>query len=186
MANFDKIFNDILLIEAGYSNHPQDPGGETKYGITKETAIGYGYRGSMRDLSLNTAKNIYERGFFKKYDFDKIQNTKIAGELFEFTVNTGRGKTAVKFLQRAYNVLNKNIILNEDGILGAHTAKTINSYKFYKSLYKVLNIFQGMYYIFIAEEDLDGKNALLTHKETRGSERRKTFIRGWIDKRVNI
>lgn len=186
MANFDKIFKDILLIEGGYSNNPQDPGGETKYGITKETAIRYGYHGNMRDMPLGTAKNIYERGFFKKYHFEKIQNTKIAGELFEFTVNSGRGKTAVKFLQRAYNALNKNIILIEDGILGEHTARTINSYKFYKSLYKVLNVFQGMYYIFSAEEDSDGKNSLLTHKETRGSERKKTFIRGWIDKRVNI
>ena len=184
MANFNKIFNDLILIEGGYSNHPMDLGGETMYGITKDVAMENGYFGEMRDLSLEEAKKIYEEQYFNKYGFNKIQNTKIAGELFEFTVNTGRGHTAVSFLQRSYNLLNKNIQLKEDGVLGPRTAQTINSYKFYKSLYKTLNIFQGMYYIFLAEGDISAKEDLLQHKERYGSERMKTFIRGWIDNRV--
>jgi lysozyme family protein len=186
MANFDKIFNDLIIIEGGYSNHPMDRGGETKYGITKDVARENGYYGDMRNLSLEEARDIYNERFFKFYGFDTIQNTKIAGELFEFTVNTGRGASAVRFLQRAYNLLNKNITLIEDGKLGPKTAQTINSYKFYKSLYKVLNIFQGMYYIFLAENDVTAKEDLLLHKERHGSDRMKTFIRGWIDKRVTI
>jgi len=186
MANFNKIFNDLVIIEGGYSNHPMDRGGETKYGITKEVAHENGYYGNMRDLSLEEAREIYFNRYFKHYGFDQIQNTKIAGELFEFTVNTGRGKTAVGFLQRAYNVLNKNIILAEDGLLGPNTSRVINSYKFYKSLYKILNIFQGMYYISLAEQNSAVKDDLINHKETHGSERNKTFIRGWIDNRVQI
>jgi len=186
MANFEKIFNDLLVIEQGYVNHSHDKGGETKFGITIDVARENDYFGDMKDLSLEQAHKIYEIEYFHKYGFEQIQNTKIAGELFEFTVNTGRGKTAVKFLQRAYNLLNKNIQLTEDGILGRKTAQTINSYKYYKSLFKVLNIFQGMYYIFLAEDDKDAKAELLKHRERSGSERMKTFIRGWLDKRVSI
>jgi len=186
MANFNKIFDDLLVIEQGYVNNPNDKGGETKFGITIEVARENDYFGEMKDLTTDKAYEIYEKEYFHKYGFEQIQNTKIAGELFEFTVNTGRGKNAVKFLQRAYNLLNKNIQLIEDGILGQKTAKTINSYKYYKSLFKVLNIFQGMYYIFSAEDDKDAKTDLLKHKERLGSERLKTFIRGWIDKRVSI
>jgi len=186
MANFNKIFNDLIIIEGGYSNHPHDRGGETQFGITKMVARENGYDGDMRDLSLEEARDIYENAFFIKYGFNQIQNTKIAGELFEFTANSGRGASAVRFLQRSYNLLNKNIHLVEDGKLGPQTANTINSYKFYKSLYKVLNIFQGMYYIYLAENDVTAKEDLLLHKERHGSDRMKTFIRGWIDKRVTI
>lgn len=186
MANFEKIFNDLIIIEGGYSNHPDDRGGRTMYGITEEVAREAGYAGKMEELSLELARSIYKTKYFENYGFGKIQNTKIAGELFEFTVNTGRGKLAVMFLQRAYNLLNKNINLVEDGQLGDKTANTINSYKFYKSLFKVLNIFQGMYYISIAEDDMVAKEFLLNHKNTNGSEKNKTFIRGWIDKRVSI
>jgi len=186
MANFNKIFNDLIIIEGGYSNHPQDRGGETQYGITKDVAHENGYDGDMRNLSLDEARVIYEKQFFNHYGFEQIQNTKIAGELFEFTVNTGRGASAVRFLQRAYNLLNKNITLTEDGKLGPKTAQTINSYKFYKSLYKVLNIFQGTYYIYLAENDVTAKEDLLLHKERHGSDRMKTFIRGWIDRRVTL
>jgi len=186
MANFNKIFEDLIGLEGGYTSHELDLGGETKYGITKVVARENGYYGDMMDLTLQEAKDIYEEKYYKNYGFDKIQNTKIAGELFEFTVNTGRGKHAVKFLQRSYNLLNKNIQLLEDGILGPKTAQTINSYKFYKSLYKTLNIFQGMYYIFLAEDDTEAMDALLNHKQTPGSFRFKTFIRGWLDKRVSL
>jgi len=186
MANFDKIFEEIIIIEGGYSNHPNDSGGQTMYGVTEQVARSAGYQGKMENLSLETAKNIYKTKFFDKYEFGKIQNSKIAGELFEFTVNTGRGNLAIKFLQRSFNLLNKNISLEENGVLGNDTVDSINSYKFYKSLFKVLNIFQGMYYISIAEDDSLTKESIIHHKRVKGSENNKTFIRGWIDRRVSI
>ncbi|MCK5536494.1 MAG: hypothetical protein KAI79_06685 [Bacteroidales bacterium] len=186
MANFEKIFKDLILVEGGYSNHPMDPGGETMYGITIAVARANGYQGAMRDLSLAQARSIYEARYFTKYNFQLIQNTKIAGELFEFTVNTGRGKLAVKFLQRAYNLLNKNLSLVEDGSLGPKTADMINKYKFYKSIHKVQNVYQGMFYIALAEKDTSSMNNLKRHQYTPGSTRFKTFIRGWIDHRVSI
>ena len=49
---FDDAFTALELIEGGYSNDPQDPGGETMYGITARLARAYGYTGAMRDLPL--------------------------------------------------------------------------------------------------------------------------------------
>ena len=36
---FNQFINRVLSHEGGYVNHPQDPGGETNWGITKRTAI---------------------------------------------------------------------------------------------------------------------------------------------------
>ena len=146
------------------------------YGITEATAREHGYKGNMKDFKLEEAKYIYKTSYFDKFGFDKIQNTKIATELCEFTVNTGRGKSAVKFLQRAFNLLNKNIHLDEDGILGTNTAQTINNYKFYKSLYKIMNILQGIYYISISEDDdvivkiLNRRNRAVIESDTSSDE----------------
>ena len=186
MANFEKAFKELILIEAGYVNNPYDPGGKTMYGITEAVARNFGYVGEMRDLPLDIAEDIYMEQYWTPYKFDLVKNSKIAGELFEFTVNTGDGRLASKILQRSYNLLNKNIQLAEDGAIGPHTASTVNSYKFYKSLFKVMNIFQGQFYIALAEGDSETLKSMRNHKETTGSVARKTFVRGWLDKRVSI
>ena len=186
MANFDKVFEHLMEIEGLYSNHKDDRGHETMYGITKATARAHGYKGDMSSLKLEEAKYIYEHSYFNNCGFDKIQNTKIATELTEFYVNTGRHKTAVSFLQRSFNLLNKNINLKEDGILGDKTAQTINNYKYYKSLHTVMNILQGSYYISLAEGDDKMKADLIDHEYTVGDVKAKSFIRGWIDRRISL
>ncbi len=186
MANFDKAFKELILIEGGYVDHPHDPGGKTAYGITEAVARDFGYVGEMINLQLDLAEEIYSEQYWAPYNFDLIKNSKIAGELFEFTVNTGDGRLASKILQRSYNLLNKNIQLTEDGAIGPHTAGTVNSYKFYKSLYKVMNIFQGQFYIALAEADSTTLSEMRSHQATSGSEKRKTFIRGWLDRRVSL
>ena len=138
----------------------------------------------MEDFTKEDALEIYYKEYWKKPHFDYIKNSKIATELFEFGVNAGV-KTSVKILQRAYNLLNTNDIIKEDGILGSITAHRVNNYKYYKSLFKVMNILQGMYYIALAENDVNLKDNILHHTEVKGGKLKK-FFRGWIDKRVNI
>ena len=186
MANFEKSFRELILIEGGYVNNPYDPGGKTMYGITEVVARDFGFNGEMEDLPLGIAEDIYKEQYWSPYKFDLIKNSKIATELFEFTVNTGDGRLASKILQRSYNLLNKNIQLEEDGHIGPHTSNTVNTYKFYKSLFKVMNIFQGQFYIALAEADSSTLKEMRNHKATIGSTDRKTFIRGWIDRRVSI
>ena len=162
MAKFDRIFQH--LVEKEYINEE-----DTKYGISQDTAELHGYNKDIIDLTLEEASYIYEHFYFNKHGFDKIQNTKIAQGLFDFTINTGCPTTAVKLLQRAYNALNKNILLEVDGVLDEKSAYTINNYKFYKSLNTAQNILQGSHYILLAEEE-DDLN--------------KPFFRLWVDKHL--
>ena len=39
MSTFDNAFVHVIGVEGGYVNDPRDTGGETNYGITKNTAL---------------------------------------------------------------------------------------------------------------------------------------------------
>jgi lysozyme family protein len=185
MTNFEMALKSVLNIEAGYVNDKYDNGGATNYGITEQLARKYGYTGDMHNLSKELAIEIYKKEFWDRGKFYLIEDSRIATELFEFSVNSGDIKLAVKFLQRAYNSLNNNII-KEDGILGPITAKYINNFKYPKLLVKMMNVFQGMYYCALVEENKIIMNDLKNHKETLGNKKYKHFIKGWINKRITL
>ena len=50
MKNFDRAFAALLGHEGGYSNHPDDPGGETNWGVTLTVARANGYVGRMQEM----------------------------------------------------------------------------------------------------------------------------------------
>ena len=114
---FDRLFNELIVLEGGYSNHPQDKGGETMYGITRETARAYGYTGNMRNMPLATAKEIYRKGFWEKYKCSQMPEV-LADHFFDACVNHGAGNAA-RFLQRALGVA-------DDGIIGKITLAAVN------------------------------------------------------------
>ena len=114
---FDRLFHELIEIEGGYSNHPSDKGGETMYGITRETARGYGYTGNMRNMPLATAKEIYRNGFWEKYKCPQMPEV-VAYHFFDACVNHGAGNAA-RFLQRAVGVA-------DDGIIGKITLAAVN------------------------------------------------------------
>lgn len=84
----------IFLVEGGYFNHPNDPGGETMYGIIKTEARANGYQGAMRDLPKEVATEIYLRKYWKNNGLMKIDSFVVALCIFDFFVNSGsRGAT---------------------------------------------------------------------------------------------
>jgi len=182
--NFLYALKEVLGIEAGYVNDKLDSGGATNFGITEATAREAGYTGDMKDLTKEEAIDIYYRLFWKRYHLDLIENPEIAKEVFEFGVNAGM-RLAIKNLQRAFNILNEDII-KEDGVLGRITAGKVNSYKDPETFLKIQNILQGMFYIGLAEADESIVENIRNHKERQGSHKYKHFIRGWIRKRVNL
>jgi len=114
--NFDQCFERLIGHEGGYSNHPNDPGGETMWGITKRVAVENGYTGPMRELTREQAKSIYKRAYWDKAKADQYDGA-ISFQLFDAAVNHGITQ-AIKFLQRAVGT-------TADGIVGPKTLAAI-------------------------------------------------------------
>ena len=45
--DIDQLIDELIAREGGYTNHPADRGGPTRYGITEAVARAHGYDGPM-------------------------------------------------------------------------------------------------------------------------------------------
>lgn len=117
MSNLDQAFTELLGNEGGYTNNPNDPGGETNWGITVAVARENGYIGAMQDMDQSVAKAIYEKKYWLPA-FDQLPYP-IAFQVFDAAVNSGVGQ-AVRWLQRSIGVA-------DDGKLGPVTLQAIQA-----------------------------------------------------------
>jgi lysozyme family protein len=104
--DFDLAFEERLMLEKGYADHPSDGGGKTMYGITEEVAKRHNYTGEMRKLPLQIAKAIYLSSYWNKLDCGVLVEHKVASYVFGMAVNHGpMGATggATRIVQRAVN-----------------------------------------------------------------------------------
>lgn len=115
MSNFDQAFVELLGNEGGYSNDPNDPGGETNWGITLVVARENGYVGTMKDMNQDIAKIIYSKKYWLP-TFDDLPY-QVAFQVFDAAVNSGTSQ-AVCWLQRAAGVA-------DDGKIGPVTMKAV-------------------------------------------------------------
>lgn len=115
---FDEAFEKLIGHEGGYSNHPDDPGGETMFGVTARVARAAGYAGAMRDLPLATAKAIYRSSYWDSVRADELPEV-VRFDVFDASVNSGPGQ-AIRFLQRATGS-------TDDGRLGPLTMRAVKS-----------------------------------------------------------
>lgn len=95
---FDTVFDRVLGHEEGYINNPDDPGGETKWGISKRSYPNV----DIKNLTRLQAREIYFNDFWTRIHADKLPDG-VAYQLFDFAVNSGI-ETAVRYLQRALNI----------------------------------------------------------------------------------
>ena len=110
--NFDTAFAKLLGHEGDFSDHPADPGGATRFGITEAVAREVGYRGDMRELPLNLAKRIYLEKYWLPISADDLPPG-IRYIVFDGAVNSGPGQS-VRWMQRALGVV-------DDGKIGPKT-----------------------------------------------------------------
>jgi lysozyme family protein len=94
--NFEEAFERLVAAEGGYVNNPNDPGGETKYGISKAAYPNV----DIFNLTREQAGVIYKRDF---WDVVGDLEPAIKFQVFDFAVNSGMG-TAIRKLQRAVGV----------------------------------------------------------------------------------
>ena len=116
--NFDRAFHRLLGHEGGYSHHPDDPGGETMWGITADVARAAGYQGAMRDLPLHIAKAIYSMRYWTPVRAAELPPL-LRFEMFDAAVNSGP-RQAVRWLQQALGI-------EVDGDIGPQTLAAVAS-----------------------------------------------------------
>lgn len=108
----------ILGLEGGYVNDPNDPGGETKWGISKAAYP----RVDIKNLTRDGAIAIYEQDYWR-HTGGKLEDIDpdIAIIVFDWGVNSGV-KTAVMKLQEALHVA-------QDGVIGPKTRAALQDAK---------------------------------------------------------
>jgi lysozyme family protein len=112
MTAFDQAFDKTVGHEGGYANDPRDPGGETKYGISKRAYPAL----DIKSLTLADAKAIYKRDYWDRAQCDKLP-LGLAFDVFDAAVNSGPGQ-AIRWLQRAVGVA-------DDGVVGPLTLAAV-------------------------------------------------------------
>lgn len=106
--SFDRAFEHVIAVEGGLVEHPADPGGLTKYGISQRSYPGE----DVRNLTLSRAKELYRRDFWDRVRGDELPPA-VAICLFDYAVNSGVSQ-AIRTFQRCLGVV-------ADGVFGPAT-----------------------------------------------------------------
>lgn len=174
----EHLIDDVIGREGGFSDHPADRGGPTKWGVSEAVARAAGWTGAMRDLPRDFAVAVYRRSYWSRPGLDRIDPIapRIAAELFDTGVNMGPA-VAIGFLQRALNALNRGgrdfadlppATRIDDATLAALTAfvklRTLHGETV---LLKALEALQGERYLHLAER-----------------RPAKAFLYGWLANRL--
>lgn len=109
----------VLKHEGGYVNDPRDPGGETKFGISKRS---YPHL-DIANLTREDAIAIYYRDWWQRYGYGRLQDDAVATKVFDLAVNMGPA-AAHRLLQEALVFLGYDIAV--DGIIGPQTIGAAN------------------------------------------------------------
>tara|TARA_R110000822_G_scaffold100536_1_gene226259 strand:- start:207 stop:698 length:492 start_codon:yes stop_codon:yes gene_type:complete len=113
---FDEAFNQLLIHEGGFSDAKADPGGKTKFGVTEAVARNFGFKGDMRDLTLNVAGAIAHHQYWEPVRADELPE-QIRYAVFDAAYHSGVTQS-VRWLQRAVGA-------DADGIIGPNTLAKI-------------------------------------------------------------
>ena len=170
MAQFDKAFQITLGHEGGYSNDPNDPGGETIYGVARKKNPnweGWALLDNFKKDSNNFPKNaladssvmshvkaLYKKNYWDVHHLDAMNSQEIANEMFDTGINLGPGKASL-FLVSALNLLNRGAKDYADIQEGNITTAValVNNHKRPQNVLKALNGFQFMHYYNITKNN---------------------------------
>lgn len=123
--NVDNVIADIIRREGGFVDHIDDPGGATKYGITRETLSEWREKRvskeDVRNLDPEEARDIYRRRYVIGPGFHKIGDDHLAALLVDSGVQHGPSR-AVRWLQEAVGA-------TVDGIIGQRTLAALRRHK---------------------------------------------------------
>lgn len=110
---FARAMARLLRDEGGYVDNPADPGGETKFGITRRDYPNL----DIAALTRAEAAAIYYRDWWQRYHYNELPGP-IGAKVLDLAVNIGPDH-AVRCVQRALRACGRPIL--EDGVLGRVT-----------------------------------------------------------------
>jgi len=160
MIPYSEYFKVIYLHEVGSSknggliNHPKDPGGITKYGISLRFLKSQGLdidgdgdvdADDVRALTFDKSGLIYKQYFFNR--LYRLSDGLLKLHIFDMSVNAGN-KTAVKILQ-------KSLCISDDGIIGNQTLQAIDRQSQVNNVAGVYALARMDYYKFIVDRNPD-------------------------------
>lgn len=116
--DFDTAFQRLLGHEGDFVDHPADPGGATRWGITERVARTAGYRGDMRQFPVEIAKQIAKHEYWDAVRADDLP-AGVRYQMFDAAYNSGV-RQAVIWLQRACGA-------DADGVIGPKTLLAVKT-----------------------------------------------------------
>lgn len=137
---FDTAIAQLMQHEGGYINDPDDPGGETKYGISARVYPDL----DIKRLEMSDAIAIYRRDYWIAPKISCIDDPALAVKIFDLGVNIGTGHAA-RILQMAANLFGAALMV--DGQIGEKTLAWVNHYRHPEALLMAVRVFAGNYYI---------------------------------------
>ena len=116
---FDEAFERLIGHEGGYLSPEEaarqgDPGGETKFGISKRAYPAE----DIKNLTLDRAKFLYARDYWAPAGCNEWPEA-IRYEVFDFAVNSG--------VKRAIMMLQQVVCTEPDGVIGPKTRMAVSA-----------------------------------------------------------
>ncbi len=119
--SFTLALETTMRFEGGWSNHPSDRGGKTKYGVTQRTLISYNKRMgtwlTIEALTPEQAADVYWVLYWLEMRINKLPED-VQGIMFDWSVHAGF--FAIRSLQRHFQ-------LKPDGVVGSRTRASLDA-----------------------------------------------------------
>ncbi len=103
----------LLADEGGYADRPRDPGGETRFGISRREYPEL----DIKNLTREQATEIYWRDWWRKFGYGALPSP-LSAKMLDLAVNIGPSEAA-RCLRRALRSC--GVTIAENGILGPWT-----------------------------------------------------------------
>lgn len=172
----------VLVLEGGFVDHPDDPGGATNFGISLrflqtlddielgdidgDGDIDYEDISQMKTID---AQLLYFEQWWDKYGYRQITDPSVATKLFDMSVNMG-SRQAHRLLQRAINCVLGQKALVDDGLLGPKTSQAMT-----------IALQQPIALLASLRAQQEGFYRLLVAKNKKF----KVFLKGWLNRAIS-
>ena len=123
-SNYGAALTRLLQHEGGYTNHPDDPGGPTNFGITiadyRRYAKADATAADVRAMSVDEAKAIYRKRYWDAQRCDELP-AGVDYAIFDYGVNSGVGRSG-KVLRRMLKLADDSTRVTDQVIVAARAA----------------------------------------------------------------